>query len=153
VTTVSTPAATTEPAVPVGPGLSVAVLCLGGLVAALTQTLVIPLRGELPVLLSTSAANASWVITATLLAGAVAMPIAGSLGDLFGKQRVLFVSALILLTGSLVAALSDSLLPMLAGRTLQGVSLGFIPVAISLIRDIVPPARAQLQTGSTSFTG
>ncbi|MCW2852208.1 MAG: major facilitator superfamily 1 [Nocardioides sp.] len=151
-TPASTPASTTEPALPVGPGLSVAVLCLGGLIAALTQTFVIPLQGELPVLLSTSAANASWVITATLVSSAVAMPIAGSLGDLFGKQRVLLVSTLILLVGSLVAALSDSLLPIVAGRTLQGLSMGFIPVAISLIRDIVPPARTGTAIAAVSAT-
>ena len=69
--------------------ITVVVLCFGGLSASLMQTLVLPIQGELPQLLHTSAANASWVITATLLAAAVAMPIAGRLGDMFGKQRVL----------------------------------------------------------------
>ena len=49
------------------PALAVVVLCFGGLTAALTQTLVIPIQSELPQLLSTSAANASWVVTVTLL--------------------------------------------------------------------------------------
>ena len=132
-------------------GLSIAVLCFGGLSAALTQTLIIPLQGDLPILLDTTSANASWVVTATLLGGAVAMPIAGSLGDLFGKQRVLLASTLILLLGSIVSALSDSLVPMLAGRTLQGLSMGFIPVGISLLRDITPPAR--LGTAIAAMSG
>ncbi|WP_278256388.1 hypothetical protein [Nocardioides convexus] len=46
------------------------------------------------------------MVTATLVAGAVAMPISGRLGDLFGKQRVLVVSAVLLVLGSLVCALS-----------------------------------------------
>ena len=50
------------------PGLAIAVLCAGGLSAALTQTMVIPIQSELPQLLSTSASNASWVITITLQA-------------------------------------------------------------------------------------
>jgi len=37
---------------------------------ALQQTLVLPLLPELPHLLDTSADNASWLVTATLLAGA-----------------------------------------------------------------------------------
>lgn len=119
--------------------LSVIVLCFGGLSAALTQTLVIPIQSELPQLLGTSAANASWVITSTLLAAAVAMPIAGRVADMFGKQRVLVVSALMLMVGSLVCAQADSLLPMLTGRTLQGLASGFIPVGISLVREITPP--------------
>ncbi|MDP2772716.1 MAG: MFS transporter [Nocardioides sp.] len=118
--------------------LSVIVLCFGGLSAALTQTLVIPIQSELPRLLDTSPANASWVITSTLLAAAVSMPIAGRLADMFGKQRVLMVSAVLLVIGSLICAQADSLLPMLSGRTLQGLSSGFIPVGISLMREITP---------------
>ena len=122
-----------------GPVLAVVVLCFGGLSAALTQTLVIPIQSELPRLLHTTPANASWVITATLLAAAVSMPVSGRVGDLLGKQRVLVASAVILLVGSAVCALSDSLVPMLAGRALQGVAMGFIPVGISLMREITPP--------------
>jgi MFS family permease len=121
------------------PALPVVVLCFGGLTASLTQTLLIPIQGELGLLLGTSQANASWVITITLLAGAVAMPVAGRLADLFGKQRVLAASAATLLLATVVCALSDSLAPMLAGRALQGLSMGFIPVGISLMREITPP--------------
>src|SRR3712207_1944099 len=110
------------------PALPVVVLCFGGLTASLTQTLLIPLQGELGLLLGTSQADASWVITITLLAAAVAMPVAGRLADLFGKQRVLTASAATLLVASVVCALSDSLVPMLAGRALQGMASGFIPV-------------------------
>ena len=121
------------------PVLPVIVLCFGGLTASLTQTLLIPIQSELPQLLSTSGPNAAWVITITLLAGAVAMPTAGRLADLFGKQRVIAVSAAILVVSSVVCALSDSLAPMLVGRAGQGLAMGFIPVGISLMREITPP--------------
>jgi MFS family permease len=121
------------------PALPVVVLCFGGLVASLTQTLLIPIQSELPQLLNTSSANAAWVITITLLAGAVAMPTAGRLADLYGKQRVLVASAGLLLVASVICALSDSLAPMLVGRALQGLAMGFIPVGISLMREITPP--------------
>lgn len=134
------------------PMLPVVVLCFGGLCAALTQTLVIPIQSELPEILGTSAANAAWVVTVTLLAGAVAMPVAGRLADLFGKQRVLVVSSLILLVGSLVCALSSSLAPVLAGRALQGLAMGFIPVGISLMREITPPHLTSTAIASMSAT-
>ncbi|MGY2702625.1 MFS transporter [Nocardioides sp. HB32] len=134
------------------PLLAVVVLCFGGLCAALTQTLVIPIQSELPTLLGTSAANAAWVVTVTLLAGAVAMPVAGRLADLFGKQRVLVVSSLILLAGSLVCALSSSLVPVLAGRALQGLAMGFIPVGISLMREITPPSLTSTGIAAMSAT-
>jgi MFS family permease len=134
------------------PLLPVVVLCFGGLCAALTQTLVIPIQSELPEFLGTSAANAAWVVTVTLLAGAVAMPVAGRLADLFGKQRVLVTSALILLVGSLVCALSSSLVPVLAGRALQGLAMGFIPVGISLMREITPPHLTSTAIAAMSAT-
>ena len=134
------------------PVLAVVVLCLGGLAAALTQTLVIPIQSELPQLLGTTPANASWVITATLLAAAVSMPVAGRVADLVGKQRVLVVSAGILLVGSVVCALGDSLVPVLVGRTLQGMAMGFIPVGISLLREITPPSMTSTSIAAMSAT-
>lgn len=120
------------------PGLVIAVLAFGSLCAALMQSLVIPIQGELPALLSTSAANASWVVTATLLGAAVAMPVTGRLADIHGKKPVLVTSAAVLLVGSLVCAVSSALPVVLVGRVLQGVAMGFIPVAISLAREVAP---------------
>jgi MFS family permease len=134
------------------PRLAIAVLCAGGLSAALTQTMVIPIQSELPQLLSTSASNASWVVTITLLAAAVTMPVAGRIADMVGKQRVLTASAALLLVGSAVCALSDSLAPMLAGRALQGLAMGFIPVGISFIREFAPPETASTAVATMSAT-
>lgn len=116
----------------------VGILAFAGIVAAITQTLVVPLIAELPKLLDTSPSNASWVITATLLAAAVATPVAGRLGDMFGKRRMLLASLLPLVLGSVVCALSSSVVPMIVGRGLQGLGMGVVPLGISLLRDVVP---------------
>jgi len=123
------------------PGRVVAVLALAGIVAAITQTLVVPLIGDLPTLLHTSASNASWVITATLLSAAVATPVAGRLGDMYGKRRMLLLSTVPLIAGSVVCALATSVIPMIIGRGLQGVGMGVVPLGISLLRDVSPPAK------------
>ncbi|MFF4172158.1 MFS transporter [Streptomyces sp. NPDC001744] len=123
------------------PGGVVGVLALAGIVAALMQTLVVPLIGDLPKLLGATASDASWVITATLLAGAVATPVAGRLGDTLGKRRVLLASVVPLVAGSVVCALASSVVPMIVGRGLQGLGMGVVPLGISLLRDIVPPER------------
>jgi hypothetical protein len=65
------------------------VLAFGGIVVALVQPLVVPLISDLPALPHASTADATWVITATLLAGAVATPVVGRLGDMFGKRLML----------------------------------------------------------------
>ncbi|MFI1227037.1 MULTISPECIES: MFS transporter [unclassified Streptomyces] len=120
------------------PGGVVGILAFAGIVAALTQTLVVPLIAELPKMFDTSASNASWVITATLLAAAVATPVAGRLGDMYGKRRMLLASLAPLILGSVVCALSSSVVPMIAGRALQGLGMGVVPLGISLLRDVVP---------------
>ncbi|WP_051102515.1 MFS transporter [Parafrankia elaeagni] len=119
----------------------IAVLASAGVVVALMQTLMVPLIPVLPRLLDSSAADASWAITATLLTGAVANPVFGRLGDLFGKRRMLLVAAYCLAAGSLICALSSSLVPIVAGRALQGLGLPIIPLGISIMRDLLPPRR------------
>ena len=134
------------------PRAAVVALCSGGLAASLTQTMVIPIQGELPRLLGSTASSTAWVVTITLLAAAVTMPVMGRLADLVGKQRVLVASTLLLVTGSVVCALSDSLAPMLVGRALQGLAMGYIPVGIALLREIVPPRLAGSAVAAMSAT-
>lgn len=122
-------------------GPIVATLAFTGTVAAIMQTLVTPLISELPQLLHTTASNASWVITATLLSAAVFVPISGRLGDLLGKRTMLIASCVPLLLGSVLCAVADSVLPMIAGRALQGMGMGLVPIGISLLRDVLPPER------------
>ncbi|NBH03899.1 MFS transporter, partial [Amycolatopsis sp. SID8362] len=121
--------------------LVVGVLAFAGIVVSLMQTLVIPLIPALPGLLHASAADATWAITATLLAGAVATPTVGRLGDMYGKRRMLLLSLGALVAGSAIGALSDSLAPMVAGRALQGLAAGVIPLGISIMRDELPTER------------
>ncbi|MFC3994404.1 MFS transporter [Nocardiopsis sediminis] len=116
-------------------------LATAGIVVAVMQTVMIPIVPALPALIGASVADASWALTAPLLAGAVATPVAGRLGDMFGKRRVLLASLGVLVAGSLVGAFSSSLVPLVAGRALQGCAMGVIPLGISLMRDELPPER------------
>ncbi|WP_329065246.1 MFS transporter [Streptomyces sp. NBC_01429] len=126
----------------------VAVLAFAGIVVSLMQTLVIPIVPELPKYLNASPSNAIWAVTATLLAAAVATPVAGRLGDMYGKRRVLLVSVVLLVTGSIVCALSESLVPMIVGRVLQGLAAAVVPLGISIMRDVLPAERL---AGSTAL--
>ncbi|MEV0331920.1 MFS transporter [Nocardia sp. NPDC050717] len=119
----------------------IAVLSTVGVVVSLMQTLVIPIIPSLPTLLNTSASNASWVVTATLLAGAVSTPIAGKLGDMFGKRLVLVANLGFMIAGSVICASFSSLLPEIVGRSLQGAAVGAIPLGISIMRDELPAGK------------
>ncbi|MFI0781070.1 MFS transporter [Streptomyces sp. NPDC021212] len=123
------------------PGGVVATLAIAGVTAAVMQTLVTPLLADLPKILHTSASNATWVVTATLLVAGVCVPISGRLGDMIGKRRMLLACSVPLIVGSIVCALSDGVTPMIIGRGLQGIGMGMIPLGIALLRDVVPADR------------
>ncbi|MEU6347898.1 MFS transporter [Streptomyces sp. NPDC047072] len=119
-------------------GAVVPVLAFAGIVVAVMQTLLVPVIKDLPQLLDTAPSNATWVLTSTLLSGAVATPIMGRLGDLYGKRRLLILSLAVMVVGALISALTSDLLTMIAGRTLQGFAMGAIPLGIGLMRDMLP---------------
>jgi MFS family permease len=120
------------------PGAVVAVLAIAGIVVSLAQTLVVPIIGSLPTIFATDASNASWIITVTLLVGAVSTPVAGRLADLYGKKKVLLVAIAPFLVGSAVCALATDVVTMIVGRGLQGLATGMVPLGISLLHDVLP---------------
>ena len=114
-------------------------LALTGLIAAFMQTLVTPIIPRLPGFLDTNSADATWVLTSTLLAAAISTPISGRLGDMYGKRRVVMVLLMLMAGGSIISALSNTLIPMIVGRVFQGVGLGVIALGISILRDVIHP--------------
>jgi EmrB/QacA subfamily drug resistance transporter len=114
------------------------VLAAGLCTYSLLQSMVIPVLPALQAELGTTQSDITWVLTANLLAAAVATPIVGRLGDMFGK-RGMFVSVLLVLSvGCLLSALAASMPLMVAGRVLQGVGGGVIPLGYSILRDEYP---------------
>jgi EmrB/QacA subfamily drug resistance transporter len=102
---------------------------------SLVQSLVVPALPTLQERLHTTQTGAAWVFTSFLLAAAVATPLAGRLGDLYGRRRVLLWTLAGLSLGILVAALTSSLAVMIAARTLQGLGGAIFPLAFGIIRD------------------
>ncbi|MEX3651850.1 MFS transporter [Mycolicibacterium fortuitum] len=131
-------------------GLLIAVLAAAGISVSLMQTLIIPLIPQLPALLDTTGANASWAITATLLTGAVATPMLGRLGDMYGPKWILVLCAALLFAGSVIAATTTSLIPLIIGRGLQGFGAPVIPLGISVLRAALPPERVASAMGLMS---
>lgn len=120
------------------PSAITAVLALSGTVVALMQTLVVPLLPDFPRILGITADDASWLVTATLLASAVATPIVSRSADMYGKRKMMVVCLAIMVAGSVIAAVGGSFLWLVIGRTLQGFASALIPVGISIMRDELP---------------
>jgi EmrB/QacA subfamily drug resistance transporter len=85
--------------------------------------------------------SVSGVVTAYLVALAVAMPASGWVGDRFGGRNVL-LAAIGLFTGaSALCGVATSLPELVAFRALQGLGGGMlIPVGMTMITRVFPPA-------------
>jgi EmrB/QacA subfamily drug resistance transporter len=119
-------------------------LLVAALAASMAQTIVIAALPAFGSELGAPATEVAWVLTGFMLSSAVATPIAGRLGDMFGYRRVLIACLCCFTAGTVVAALATdarSLSALVAGRALQGVSGGVFPLAFGLIRGTVPPTR------------
>jgi MFS family permease len=123
--------------------LTLALVSTAGLLVSLTQSLLIPVLPTLTADLHTSTTNAEWLLTATLLVAAVAVPVIGRLADLYGKKRLLVIALAAFVAGSLLCALTSNLALLITGRAVTGLSMAAIPLGISLVSAALPPERAR----------
>jgi MFS family permease len=129
---------------PAGPKVTVTLVLVAaaGLVVSLSMSLLVPVLPQLASDLHTSATSTQWLLTATMLSGAVAVPVLGRLGDLYGKKRVIVASLVAFIAGSLICACTSSIGVMIAGRAVTGLSVAAVPVGISLVGTVMPSGRA-----------
>ncbi|WP_084145460.1 MFS transporter [Amycolatopsis jejuensis] len=89
----------------------------------------------------------AWVFTGVLMAGAVAAPVVGRLGDTRDKRTVLLCVLAIVMLGTAVAALSTSIVVLTIGQLLQGAGLGLLPLSAGIVRDTQPPGAIKSANG------
>ncbi|WP_367325424.1 MFS transporter [Streptomyces sp. HUAS ZL42] len=121
--------------------LTIPVLAFGGILMAVMQTVVVPLLPDLPRLTGASPGTVSWMVTATLLSGAVLTPVLGRAGDMYGKRRVLLAAFALMAAGSVICALTSEIGVLIAARALQGAASAVVPLSISILRDELPAER------------
>jgi EmrB/QacA subfamily drug resistance transporter len=118
-----------------------ALLAVAAAAYALLQSLVAPALLTIQHDLHTSATGAAWVLTAYLLSASVATPVAGRLGDMFGKKRALVVVLVVLAVGTALAGIATDIGVMIAARVVQGAGGAVFPLAFAIIRDEFPRER------------
>jgi MFS family permease len=130
--------------------LTLVALGISTIVYGLLQSLTVPALPDIAAGLGASDAATSWMIAAFLISAAVATPILGRLGDMFGKERMLLVTLGFVCVGCAVSALAPTISVALVGRVLQGVSGGFLPLSFAIIRDEFPTTRVPSGLAVTS---
>ncbi|MGO8858293.1 MAG: DHA2 family efflux MFS transporter permease subunit [Steroidobacteraceae bacterium] len=92
--------------------------------------------------LSASQDQIAWVLTAYIVAAAIATPLTGWMVDRFGQKNVFMMSVIGFTVASALCGLSDSLAQIVAARLLQGVfGAALVPMSQMVLMDINPPEK------------
>lgn len=92
--------------------------------------------------------QASWIITAYLLASIASTPLYGKISDIYGRKPVYLFSITVFMVGSVLCGLAHDLPQLIALRGLQGIGAGGLQsLAFVIVGDVVAPReRARYQT-------
>jgi predicted MFS family arabinose efflux permease len=130
-----------------------AVLLFVVMVTGVISSLGAPLLPSVSHDLGVSLSAAQWSLTVTLLVGVVSSPVMGRLGDGPRRREVLLGGLVVVTVGCVLAALAPNLPVLVAGRAMQGVGLGLVPLGMATARDAVPPERVAGTIGLLSVAG
>ncbi|WP_082392829.1 MFS transporter [Nocardia arizonensis] len=126
------------------PGVALAAVTTVLFVTFLDTTVVSVALGDIRRELSTDVTLLQWVVNAYTVFFAGLMLAGGSLGDRWGRKKVMIVGLVIFCAGSVVAAVATSVALLILGRAIMGVGAAASePGTLSLLRHIFPDERAR----------
>src|SRR5215210_3778280 len=127
--------------------ITLAILSLIGLIIVYGETMIIPAIPDLVKDFNISYNTTAWILTAFLIAGAVATPIVGKLSDIYGKKRILLLVMIIYTAGTSLGIISNDISTMIIVRTIQGIGMSVFPIAFTIIREKFPENKLSIAQG------
>src|SRR6266516_3892749 len=127
--------------------ITLAILGCTLLVTFYGETMLLPairdIIGDFHISYSTS----SWILTAYLISGAVATPIAGKLSDIYGRKKMVLIIFIIYIIGISAGGLSNNISFLVIARVIQGIGISMFPIAFGIIRDQLPKDKLAIGVG------
>jgi DHA2 family multidrug resistance protein len=138
-------------------GFTTIAVILAMLMQILDQTIANVALPRMQTDLGATRETVTWVLTAYIVASAMAIPITGWLAEQVGRKRLFLWSVIVFVIASMLCAVAQNLATMVAFRIIQGISGAFlVPLAQSVMFDINPPekhARAMAMFGAGVMIG
>ncbi|HEY7488725.1 MAG TPA: MFS transporter [Streptosporangiaceae bacterium] len=131
------------------------ILCAGMLMIILDGTIVTVALPAIQTDLGFSSSNLTWTVNAYMIAFGGLLLLAGRLGDLIGRKRVLIAGLALFTAASLLCGLATSPAMLIAARFVQGVG-GALASAVSLgliVTLFTEPRERGKAIGAYSFVG
>jgi len=92
--------------------------------------------------LSATPEEATWILTSYLVSNAIVLPMAGWLGNFFGRRRLLLLCIALFTVASVLCGVAESLGFLIVARVLQGVGGGaMVPIAQAILLESFPVAK------------
>ena len=134
-------------------GYLLAIAGLGGLLYGVDFGVIAAASPYIKALRLFTDAELSWIVGAVLFGGIVSSLTAGMLAERFGRKRMIVASAALFLVAIPVVCLSErSLVAMLFGRVLQGMSAGYMSVVMPMyLTETLPAEMRGRGTGVFQF--
>ncbi|KAF2464048.1 MFS general substrate transporter [Lindgomyces ingoldianus] len=115
---------------------SLSVITLMAALDATSISVALPIMAKL---LKGSAIEAFWSGTSFLLTSTVFQPVLGSFSHIFGRKPLIYLSLVLFLVGSIVAAIANNFTVILVARSIQGIGGGgIIALTEIVVTDMVP---------------
>ena len=127
--------------------VSLAILGPALLIAMYGETMLLPAIPDIIEEFDISYNTSSWILSAYLIAGAVATPIAGKLSDIYGRKKMVLTIMIIYIIGISLGGLSSNITFLVVARVIQGIGISMFPIAFGIIRDQFPREKLAIGVG------
>ena len=127
--------------------ISLAILGSALLIAMYGETMLLPAIPDIIKEFHISYTTSSWILSAYLIAGAVATPVAGKLSDIYGRKKMVITILIIYIIGISLGGLSTNITFLIVARVIQGIGISMFPIAFGIIRDQFPREKLAIGVG------
>ncbi len=148
------PPSSSKPALPensekirTSPWITLTILGSTILITMYGETMLLPAIRDIISDFHISYITSSWILTAYLIAAAVATPIAGKLSDIYGRKKMVVIILIIYIIGISAGGVSNNKSFLLTARVIQGIGVSMFPIAFGIIKDQLPKEKLAIGVG------
>jgi MFS family permease len=127
--------------------ITLAILGMTQVITLYGETMLLPAIPDIIKDFNISYNTSSWILSAYLIAGAVATPIASKISDIYGRKKMVIIIMLFYILGITIGGLSPNINFLITARVLQGIGIAMFPIAFSIIRDQFPKEKLAIAVG------
>jgi len=127
--------------------MSLAILGSALLIAMYGETMLLPAIPDIIQEFNISYNTSSWILSAYLIAGAVATPLGGKLSDIYGRKKMILIIMIVYIIGITLGGISTNITFLIVARVIQGIGISMFPIAFGIIRDQFPINKLAIGVG------